>query len=313
MGRSSAARFASTKAEIDGLAQGLESFKNDVGGGAYPPNAITGTLGNGAIATQVYNDLRRMLKKAFPRHREPDSLIATLAGGELNGGQFRPGGNGVTGGMTPAENLCFWLQGFSSDPNYPISGAGGPSFLRSGTEDLSSRKPIFDFAVTRLGPRDTEDTDSDGDVNEFGGRYLDYDVSIQGVTQERRINLWTYSPANLKPAYAYFDTSRGMVDVVHPNFPVVTIKQRKESVADAANLKIQDIRQVNDQKYQIMHCGLDEEWGDFSTMYIDPSVNPTSAAPTTLLLYPTGPFTSSSQLGDTIINFSTGTLEDSQE
>jgi prepilin-type N-terminal cleavage/methylation domain-containing protein len=313
------ARFASTKAEIDGLAQGLESFKNDVGGGAYPPNVITGSLSNsgdqGLLAQQVFNDLRRMLKKAYPRHREPESLLATLAGGTLNGGQFRPGG-GLPGGMTPAENLCFWLQGFSSDPNYPISGAGGPSFLVDPNvqEDLSSRKPIFDFAVGRLGPRDPDDVDGDGDTEDFGGRFVLYTVSIQGNDEDRRINLWTYSPANLKPAYAYFDTSRGMLDVVHQEFPVVSIKQRKESVANSASLTISDLRHANDQKYQILHCGLDEEWGDFSQMYVDPidlKNSPNTSA--NQLLYPTGPFTSSSQLGDTIVNFSTGTLEDSQE
>ena len=32
------------------------------------------------------------------------------------------------GGMTAGEALVFWLGGFSSDPKYPISGEGGPSY-----------------------------------------------------------------------------------------------------------------------------------------------------------------------------------------
>ena len=61
-------------------------------------------------------------------------------------------------------------------------------------------------------------------------------------------------------------------------------------------------------KYQILHCGIDGEWGDdfdrtSYEQYLDDANN--------FLAFPTGPFTG--DMADTIVNFTTeSTLEDSQ-
>ena len=70
------------------------------------------------------------------------------------------------GGMSAGEAVVFWLGGFSSDPKYPISGEGGPSYRDSDhlaiptnrtLDPIESRKWIFPFEVARLRPRTDDD------------------------------------------------------------------------------------------------------------------------------------------------------------
>lgn len=86
------------KMEIDQLATGFEDYRNDVAG-EYPPNGWYVDQKNNAYTAVV-----RHLKKAFPRHRESEPVIQALKY------------------LNPAEAVYFWLGGFSSDPQKPISG-----------------------------------------------------------------------------------------------------------------------------------------------------------------------------------------------
>src|SRR5690606_22060521 len=111
-----------------------------------------------------------------------EGLLRRLAGqtGSLPAGNPSP----LDGGMNAAESLYFWLGGFSSDPVYPISGPGGPSFtdrtddsdndLKLDDEILENRNRLYEFDLTRLAPRTEEgvfhDTDTGGT-----GRYVLYD------------------------------------------------------------------------------------------------------------------------------------------
>ena len=60
----------------------LDTYKQN--SGSYPPNCQVdqqGITANGPIdESQVLTDLKRAFKQAFPRSREPDELIAALAG-----------------------------------------------------------------------------------------------------------------------------------------------------------------------------------------------------------------------------------------
>ncbi|MGI9457355.1 MAG: hypothetical protein ACR2NU_12395, partial [Aeoliella sp.] len=227
---------------------------------------------------------------AFPKHREPENLLRALAGvGPSNR-------TNLEGGLTPYEAVVFWLGGFSDDPKYPISGPGGPSFVVNQIEDFSSRQPIHDFDVTRLGPRNDE--------NRFSGRGFTY--MLNGVN--RQINLWIYFPQNRTVPFAYFHTPKNpKFDPTHDG--VVAIKQLKLNPQNPA--KIGDLRYANEGKCQILSAGLDDEWGNFvTTMGVNYTLaSSTDASP--ILLYPEGPFTM--ELADTITNFSTGmTLKASQ-
>ena len=72
---------------------------------------------------------------------------------------------------------------------------------------------------------------------------------------------------------------------------------------------------VNPDKYQILHCGIDDTWDTddfdaFEKMSADNGVDRTM--PSNFLLFPTGPFVG--EIADTIVNFTTETkIEDAQK
>lgn len=299
------------RTELMSLDSAFTEYGNSVSGGSYPPNLSNATVATGnssnptaavtaADRARIYANFKRHLNAAFPKNREPEDLIQRICGCDVNG-SVRP--DGLLGGLSPQEALYFWLGGFSDDEKYPISGPGGHSYIIAQGEDLSLRKPLFQFDQSRLGPRD--------DSGNFGGgnaRQITY--TFNG--QQRAINFWQYYPKNLTQAYAYFDTSRPPFDGLPMNaFPqLVPIKQRENTVTNPSNLKVRDIRYANEGKCQILSAGLDDDWGPvLQTQGLNFS-NKDANAPL-LLLYPEGPFTA--EIGDTITNFSTGaSLEDSQ-
>jgi prepilin-type N-terminal cleavage/methylation domain-containing protein len=301
------ANEAAIRTELTSLDAAFVKYGNDISGNTYPPNLANAKMadGNGG-ATNMPNNLRagilaqfkRHLNAAFPKHQEPDELIEKICGCTSNGSTRV---DGLIGGLSPQEALVFWLGGFSSDPKYPISGPGGPSFRAGEAEDWSSRTGrLFDFQEANLGPRD--------DAGNFGGRQFEYTVN----GQKRYINFWQYFPRRRTQAYAYFDTSRAPLDGLPIDvFPqLVPIKQKKSSVLDPSNLKVGDIRYANEGKCQLLSAGVDDEWGPFLSTQGVNFTNKAASAPL-LLLYPDGPFTEA--IGDTVTNFSTGaSLEDSQ-
>jgi len=113
------AKQAAITLEIQQLDGAFQDFKNEYG--AYPPNGMHD--GSTALMNLVENDFVRMFKKAFPRGQEPLGLIQGLAGTNAAANE------NLLNGMNAAEAMVFWLSGFSSDPQFPISGPGGPSFV----------------------------------------------------------------------------------------------------------------------------------------------------------------------------------------
>lgn len=288
-----ATREASIKTEAGLIADGFTAYTNDVSSGAYPPNLCVDS------PADPVNDFTRHFNKAFPQHREPKALIAVLANGVTQGDYTMNGTAGI--GVTPYEAIPFWIGGFSSDPKYPISGPGGPSFITNsgGTdqtnEDFGARAG-FDFNEPRLGPRNSN--------NEFDGRYVTY-PDPQNSSTIRRINLWWYYPTNVTKPFAYFDASNTPKgNIVFPDILPIPVAKLNAS----GNLTVRDIRLANEGKCQILAVGLDDAWGNLAEIGV-PWANKT--ANNTAILYPDGPFTG--ELADTITNFSTGrTLEDSQ-
>jgi prepilin-type N-terminal cleavage/methylation domain-containing protein len=282
--------------EIGQLADAVERFKTETGG-AYPPNGVN----NGTVTVAV-NDFVRSFRKAFPRHNEPERLIRALAG--ENGSNPNP----LPGGMNAAEAVYFWLGGFSTDPVYPISGPGGPAFDPTSTtgEILENRNGLFEFDLTRLAPR-TEDGAFD-DSAAGGGRFIVYPNPTGTGGANLRINLWRYAPKGSESAYIYCDASR--YDPANYDLDlsgdlglgIYGVKKAREGVASPGG--IADVVFMNKGKYQILHPGLDGEWGAMSGFQTNGTTVP-------MLLYPAGPFTG--ELADTLTNFTTGTLENAQE
>lgn len=287
-----AAREAAIQVECTQLANGFQSYTNDVSGGAYPPNL---TLQN-ATNAQVINTFNRHFNAAFSNHRESAALLEVLSTGTSSDSDYTLVGTPQSG-ISPYEAVVFWLGGFSSDLKYPISGPGGPSFRIDQGEDFAARNTKFDFDQARLQPV----------VNgTFSGRYIEYpDPRDDSIT--RRINLWYYVPKKVTVPFAYFNASS------KPKFePLFTING--QTVAPIKTLKINstamntaNLRLANDGQCQILSAGLDDAWGDFANSV----AADWSQANYNGIVYPDGPWTG--ELADTITNFGTGrTLEDSQ-
>jgi hypothetical protein len=126
-------------------------------------------------------------------------------------------------------------------------------------------------------------------------------VTIGGVLQNRKINFWQYYPPKSTKPFVYFDTSKSRPslaeDTFYSNsFGIVPIKRQ---AVDGS-----DIRYANEDKYQILHAGVDDDWGDFTQIDLPNGPNDS------VILYPDGPFTA--ELGDTVVNFDQRTLQDAQ-
>ena len=341
MGAMRRARQAAITLDIQQLAGSIEDFKNEIG--AYPPNGMhpTGVKNNaGTFVRELHRtDFELMFRKAFPRHQEPIDLIRKLIGdssvpgtGTMNAGLY------LENGMSGAESLVFWLGGVSEDTQFPISGPGGPSFalnLPNALEDLTSRNYLYEFELGRLGPRNSDNRFDDSATG--GGRFIEYRIDLNGngnTTDQgefRRINFWRYTPSKSVEPIVYFDTSRHRAQVQNNagNFvnnydpwfysdgtvtnPELRYALKQFNETGGSNR----VEFVNQGKFQLLHCGIDDLWGDGfgqainpgdPSMWIGETGNPTSSD---LKLFPTGPFVS--EVADTVSNFFTGTLADEQE
>ena len=151
-------RQTAIKVELDQISMALENYKNDVAG-SYPPNLqVDGTGTTSPIdESQVFADVQRHMKQVSSYQREPAQLIAAMAGMTPTGALL-PTNQGLQGGVTAGEAVVFWLSGFSSDPKYPISGEGGPSYRipsigasnNNQLDPIENRRWKFPFDVARL-------------------------------------------------------------------------------------------------------------------------------------------------------------------
>jgi len=308
------AKQAAITLELQQLGGAVENFKNELG--AYPPNGMSNETGYTTISmfNQIQSDFERMFKKAFPRNQEPLGLIRALAGSTAGGLTGNP--TQLLGGMRPSEALVFWLGGFSQDPQYPITGPGGPSFsdadgngnntLENGDEVLENRNLRYEFDLGRLSPRNPN--------GQFSGRTIQYD-DPRPAGVRRQINLWTYLPQGSQIPVIYFDASRYKPEEYDPNLsdgtgdPIYAIKQLREGFDGTQDPTVGDIVFTSRDKYQILHCGTDDIWGNFISFSIKQAASGNNALG--VVVAPAGPFIGN--VADTLSNFMPGTLEDKQE
>jgi len=332
------ARQAEIKTELDQLSMAFEHYSAS----SYPPNCQTDDQLENAppepAATplsevQVLTDLKRHMKQAFPRHRESESLLRILVGLSVSDTTNFP--RVLAGGMTAGEAIVFWLGGFSADPRYPISGEGGPSYDVIGVttgerreRDTLQRSWVMPLELARLAPRA-----EDGYFNEGDGRFIEYTVTVNGVVQTRRINFWQYVPKKSTQPYLYFDVSRHPAAVntggtITAPFDPPAATELTGLGADGMGLHVHAVKTINQSaaaneppivfanpdKFQIIHCGIDDEWGveAFERMSAHGvlEVFGRNDKAEDYLPFPTGPFTG--DVADTIVNFSSSSLEKSQ-
>lgn len=111
-----AAKNAAIRAEIDMLHMAMMNYRNEYG--SFPPC----TSANAAAHIQ----------RIFPR-----CSGSTQAAGLLAGGPFLLN----AGSVTPDEALVAWLQGYTNDPQNPVTG----------TATGGLRRKLFDFDQSRTG------------------------------------------------------------------------------------------------------------------------------------------------------------------
>ncbi len=323
------AKQASITLEIQQLSAAIEDFKNEFG--AYPPNvfpnAILSSSSPSPINEQRLNQttLLRHLKKSFSRSKEFD----ILAGPATSSNNVTPI---LTTGLSPAEALVFWLQGFSQDVTRPLSGT---DLEVTSIDDDGTPTPTVVITIDSFDPRYDFDRGrlriSRNPPPNPTRRFLT--VQRPNDTTNYQIQLYEYLAPNSEEPFVYFDTSRETPLQVVNNWDTIeffytsptsggSIFPLKQLRADAPSPLptvggLQFVEYVNARKFQILHCGLDDAWGDFppsGTLHESPDAARKLATNSNYipqLLFPTGPFLG--DLADTVGNFGTGTLEDEQE
>lgn len=278
------------KAEMDQIAAAFEQYKNKYG--SYPPNTYLAT-NDPQQAAELRAQVRRHILKAFPRCKDKFDFLLSLQ-------------------MTPDEAIVFWLGGFSSDPEFPFSGPGGPAIPLDANQNanfVERDNALFEFDEARLGPRD-------GQGNLVPRREL---INIEDSTDppykefEQTVLLYTYTPPRLQEPFIYFDTSRQesrdplqvppdpnllyaghqhQLDGWIPSQGVARPFARLRDNSDPSNPVYAF---VNPDSFQVMAAGTDDEWSNRGQD--DPWP-----------LYPDGPFLGA--MADNLVSFHTNKLED---
>jgi prepilin-type N-terminal cleavage/methylation domain-containing protein len=135
------AKEARTIADIAALDSAFKAYKEKVG--AYPPSdfAYIGTVDSSGYhppnpVTPQYIALANHLQKAYPQCNVGTEIAAIINSNP----SYKPN-SPSTPAVSPAEAIYFWLSGFCSDHEHPISGLS-PTAQRDA--------PLFEFDKTRL-------------------------------------------------------------------------------------------------------------------------------------------------------------------
>ena len=119
------ARNAAVKSELELLHVALMNYKNECG--TFPPANMQGLWSGGAV--NVRHPVYKHLVRVFPRIKEATSNTSTTKSPYQDLAQ-----------MSPAQALVFWLSGFYSNPEYPLTNNG----------TAAGRKKLFEFNQARL-------------------------------------------------------------------------------------------------------------------------------------------------------------------
>ncbi len=208
------ATITAQKLEVDTLARAVEQYREKYGD--YPPDGSD------------QNVLQRHMRRLFPRMAEPDlTLLNRLTDNSTNqtAGTF----SGVA--MDRGEALVFFLGGFSSDTQHPITGPGGPLEYKP-TQSMPQRDDIrnyqynatrensfFDFSPTRLTMARASDTAPMLSTDEF---LIGNTTAIFGYSAALSDPLPSYLANDDEPTpIVYFDSrSYGVIGIdtsVMPN------------------------------------------------------------------------------------------------
>jgi type II secretory pathway pseudopilin PulG len=282
------AREARITAEISAMDGALKAYKERYG--SIPPSDFTGftatytspPAGSNAALVQMH------LARAFPRCNVATELTA------INN-LIKQQSNAT---LTPAQALVFWLSGYSSDPEHPLSG----HYQASGTTVNGYIAPATPLALTPF--------------FSFDATRLVYPSGVTATTAPSYIP--TYMPADaLGSPYLYFAAQNYSTQAV---FSASAAGQGgtgscKPYLLDNGSLSSPTNLQsyfANPSTFQIISAGLDGDFGD-NAITSTPnasypsgksgSISPPGSTTTAYPAYSQGDL-------DNLTNFSKGNLKD---
>jgi prepilin-type N-terminal cleavage/methylation domain-containing protein len=275
------AKIGAMKLELTNLGIALEEYRQKYGD--YPPDGSDVSL------------VERHLRKAFPRILNTEFVFLRAACGGTGGGNFP---NGV---MNRAEAIVFFLGGFSSDPQRPLTGTGGPFVI-------VNNNPVYN-------------TDRQNAIYEFGSGLVmndevDYSTHVRGQA-EPPDQLPAFRLRNSTVPVAYFDSrtyqfNLSATDILYNSYEntgtTASFGAARPYLSTTVSTATNTRKYQNDKTFQLVCAGLDNDFGG------------TAWDSTVLFIFPTGESIpagsarynsaqNAAQL-DNITNFSESTLED---
>lgn len=287
------AKKAAMRIDIKNIETAIEQYKQKYGD--YPPDGSN------------WDVVARHLRKAFPRMVATELTVLQAACGGTGSGTF------PQGVMNRAEALVFFLGGFSSDPQRPFTGPGGPFVIVSGN-------PVYN-------------TDRENAIFDFGSKLL---LDIADETQFGTTVLGVAEPADIMPVHlvknctvplAYFDSRTYVFDVpsvgtifnAYENSPSAPMAfgTARPYLSPTPSTMTGGFKYQNDKTFQLVCAGLDNRFGGYPTtvatvLFIFPTGQPVvvGSAPSPA---PSNRYNASQDQSaqfDNVTNFSEATLED---
>lgn len=246
-------------AEIANIASAIEAYRNKYGD--YPPDGSSWPI------------VEAHLRKAFPNILITELMMLNPANAANNG--YVRNDNDLTGThplggrvFDPAEALVFFLGGFSSDPQRPLTGPGGPFTTNPDQTDITQpyfykyntqrENAFFDFKNTRLTLSNGVSTDetlySQGVIADLLPVYIGSGPSIQ----QGGVPIVYFDSRTFVVAGSYFNFHIPGAVSSSPNCARPFLSNDLNAAFAGAS-KPQLF--ANDKTYQIMNAGYDNLYG----------------------------------------------------
>ena len=243
-------------AEMASLASAVERYREKYGD--YPPDGSSWPV------------MEAHLRKAFPNILITELNILNPANFANNA--YVRNDNDTTGThplggrvMDPAESLVFFLGGFSSDPQRPLTGPGGPFKLNPSVPgslmyNTQRENAFFEFKTNRLTltPDATFSNDESHYVEMVPNDLLPVYVGQGPSIQQRGVPITYFDSRTYQLAGGYYNFYVPGAVATSPNCARPFLAN---GVNNSVALPVKPQLYANDRTYQIMNAGYDNLYG----------------------------------------------------
>ncbi|GAB5402502.1 MAG: prepilin-type N-terminal cleavage/methylation domain-containing protein [Aureliella sp.] len=267
--------FALRKVKENAIAMEVMTLSNAFSGyeqefNDLPPDGTSSTI------------VSRHLLKLFPQMASSELRLLTtdtFPGTStllVNNASVAPGMESPAGVMDPAEAVVFFLGGFSDDPQYPLSGVGGPFFILGQNGQVTSATPAAQRVSVQY------NTERTNPLYEFDSGQLTLaqgNLTLSNDEEEILGNpnandcLPAYRPRGNSAPYVYFDSRTYSVSVPGGLFfshyttsqfgvarPYRSSQRNTRTAATPANADSY-YEYMNPGTFQFVSAGLDDSFG----------------------------------------------------